>query len=141
MKKLLLAAAIFAAINVQAQTKDTTVQITLNINQLRAVLAAIDANIDSKRASKELIDFLQQNAKIVNPVTDWNKKAQDVNKALDGTKTNYGVIAQELKTILPDLVGGMYGGKYLGVNYEQLISILIAAVQELNKKMEGITCR
>ena len=78
----------------------------------------------------------------VRPITHkWNKKAQDVNKALDGTKTNYGVIAQELKTILPDLVGGMYSGKYLGVNYEQLISILIAAVQELNKKMEGITCR
>lgn len=88
MKKLLLAAAIFASINVQAQTKDTTVQITLNINQLRAVLAAIDANIDSKRASKELIDFLQQNAKIVNPVTDWNKKAQDATKQIDNKPKN-----------------------------------------------------
>jgi len=88
MKKLLLAAAIFSAINVQAQTKDTTVQITLNINQLRAVLAAIDANIDSKRASKELIDFLQQNAKIVNPVTDWNKKAQDATKQIDNKPKN-----------------------------------------------------
>jgi len=88
MKKLLLAAAIFAAINVQAQTKDTTVQITLNINQLRAVLAAIDANIDSKRASKELIDFLQQNAKIINPVTDWNKKAQEATKQIDNKQKN-----------------------------------------------------
>lgn len=88
MKKLLLAAAIFAAINVQAQTKDTTVQITLNINQLRAVLAAIDANIDSKRASKELIDFLQQNAKIVNPVTDWNKKAEEAKKETEKPKKN-----------------------------------------------------
>ena len=88
MKKLLLAAAIFAAINVQSQTKDTTVQITLNINQLRAVLAAIDANIDSKRASKELIDFLQQNAKIVNPVTDWNKKAQEATKQIDNKPKN-----------------------------------------------------
>ena len=88
MKKLLLAAAIIAAINVQAQTKDTTVQITLNINQLRAVLAAIDANIDSKRASKELIDFLQQNAKIVNPVTDWNKKAQEATKQIDNKPKN-----------------------------------------------------
>lgn len=87
MKKLLLAALLFSG-SLQAQTKDTTVQITLNINQLRAVLAAIDANIDSKRASKELIDFLQQNARIVNPVTDWNKKAQEAQKAIDNKPKN-----------------------------------------------------
>mgnify|MGYP003434195991 CR=1 len=88
MKKLLLAAAIFAAINVQAQTKDTTVQITLTLNQLRAVFAVLDQNIDSKKVSKEVLEFLQANAKIVNPVTDWNKKAQEATKQIDNKPKN-----------------------------------------------------
>ena len=88
MKKLLLAAAIFAAINVQAQTKDTTISITLSLNEFRAVLATIDANVDSKRTSKELLDFLQKNARIINPVTDWNKKAQEAQKAVDNKPKN-----------------------------------------------------
>ena len=65
------------------QPKDTTIAVTLNINQFRALLFAIDQNIDSKKASKELIDFLQQNARMVNPTTDWNKKAQEAQKAVD----------------------------------------------------------
>ena len=88
MKKLLLAAAIFAAINVQAQTKDTTISITLSLNEFRAVLATIDANVDSKRTSKELLDFLQKNARIINPVTDWNKKAQEATKQIDNKPKN-----------------------------------------------------
>ena len=88
MKKLLLAAAIFAAINVQAQTKDTTISITLSLNEFRAVLATIDANVDSKRTSKELLDFLQKNARIINPVTDWNKKAQEATKQVDNKPKN-----------------------------------------------------
>lgn len=68
------------------QPKDTTIAVTLNINQFRALLAAIDLNIDSKRTSKELLEFLQQNARIINPTTDWNKKAEEAQKAVDKEK-------------------------------------------------------
>jgi hypothetical protein len=91
MKKtttLLLAAVLFAfAANAQQQQpKDTTIAVTLNINQFRALMMAIDANIDSKKTSKEILEFLQTNASIVNPTTDWNKKAEDAKKETDKPK-------------------------------------------------------
>lgn len=68
------------------QPKDTTIAVTLNINQFRALLAVIDLNIDSKKTSKELLDFLQQNARIINPTIDWNKKAEEAQKAVEKEK-------------------------------------------------------
>jgi hypothetical protein len=66
MKKLLTTAALFIALSSQAQEKqDTTIAITVNINEFRALLYAIDTNIDSKKVSKELLEFIQKNAKIV----------------------------------------------------------------------------
>ena len=46
---------------------DTTIQVTMNIDQFRAVLISIDQNIDSKKVSKELLEFLQKSAKMVQP--------------------------------------------------------------------------
>lgn len=85
MKHLLLIAAIFAAnaLQAQEQPKDTTISITLSLNEFRAVLSAIDANVDSKRTSKELLDFLQKNARIINPTTDWNEKAKKAAKEIE----------------------------------------------------------
>lgn len=80
----LLLAALLLTTTVKAQEpKDTTISVTLSINQFRALLATIDTNIDSKRASKEILEFLQQNAKMIQPTTDWNKKAQDAAKQIE----------------------------------------------------------
>ena len=66
MKKLLTTTALFVALLSQAQeNKDTTIAMTVNINEFRAILYAIDANIDSKKVSKELLEFIQKNSKIV----------------------------------------------------------------------------
>lgn len=75
---LLVASASFAQDKpkAQEQPKDTTIAVTLNINQFRALLTVIDINIDSKKTSKELIDFLQQNARIVNQTPPTPKKEE-----------------------------------------------------------------
>jgi hypothetical protein len=66
MKQLLTTAALFIACLSQAQKKkDTTIAMTVNINDFRAILYTIDTNIDSKKVSKELLDFIQKNSKIV----------------------------------------------------------------------------
>ena len=66
MKKGLLIIAMLFALGVSAQEKkDTTLQTTLTIDQFRAVLYAIDQNIDSKSLSKQLIDLLNKNTKMV----------------------------------------------------------------------------
>ncbi|HJV19273.1 MAG TPA: hypothetical protein VJ552_05285 [Sediminibacterium sp.] len=58
------------------QSKDTTIAVTMNINQFRALLVVIDQNIDSKKASKELVEFIQQSARIVNLKPEQPKKEQ-----------------------------------------------------------------
>jgi hypothetical protein len=66
MKKLLTTTALFIVCLSQAQEKkDTTIAMTVNINEFRAILITIDQNIDSKKVSKELLDFIQKNSKIV----------------------------------------------------------------------------
>ncbi len=80
MKKLLLIITIFVGLSLQAQTpqqpKDTTVQITLTLNQLRAVFAVLDQNIDSKKVSKEVLEFLQANAKMLTPAPATEKTVE-----------------------------------------------------------------
>ena len=50
---------------------------------------------------------------------------------------HYGLSAQELKEIYPDLV---YEGQdgYLGVNYVELVPVLIRAIQELKEEIDGL---
>ena len=48
---------------------------------------------------------------------------------------HYGLIAQELQEIYPDLVVEGEDG-YLGVNYIEIIPLLIRSIQELNAKIE-----
>ena len=52
---------------VEPAKKDTTIAIQMKLDQFKALLYAIDANIDSKKVSKELLDFLQKSAQIVQP--------------------------------------------------------------------------
>lgn len=66
MKKAIFIAALFLAVTAQAQEKkDTTIQVKMSINDFRIVLGTIDANIDSKKVSNGLLEFLQKNASIV----------------------------------------------------------------------------
>ena len=54
--------------------KDTTIQITVKLNDFKALLFLIDQNIDSKRTSKEILDFLQKNARIIEQPSDKPKE-------------------------------------------------------------------
>jgi hypothetical protein len=66
MKKVFIAVAILFSLSASAQEKkDTTIEIKLSIDQYRAIMYTIDANIDSKKISKELLEFIAKNASIV----------------------------------------------------------------------------
>jgi len=66
MKKTIATIALFVALSAQAQEKqDTTIAMTVNINEFRAILYTIDQNVDSKKVSKELLEFIQKNSKMV----------------------------------------------------------------------------
>lgn len=53
---------------------------------------------------------------------------------------HYGLSAQELQSIYPNLVKEGQDG-YLGVNYIELVPILIRSIQELNEKIETMESR
>ncbi|HHX54919.1 MAG TPA: tail fiber domain-containing protein, partial [Clostridiales bacterium] len=57
----------------------------------------------------------------------------------DDIRTNYGVIAQEVEKILPDLVHQTNG--YKSVDYIQMIGILLAGVRELNCRINNLENR
>ena len=68
---------------------------------------------------------------------NWNNDKQHIYKGKD-----YGVVAQEIQEVLPELVQERENG-YLAVNYEKLVPLLIESIKELktqidhlNKKLE-----
>jgi len=60
---------------------------------------------------------------------DWNEEEQDIYKGKD-----YGVIAQEIEEIFPELVQTRENG-FKAVKYDKLVSVLIAGIQELSKEI------
>ncbi len=67
----------------------------------------------------------------MNPVAfTWNSKARELNNAKDD-RVNYGMIAQELEQVMPELVHGIYDNKYKSVDYVQGVPIAFQGIKEL----------
>ena len=62
----------------------------------------------------------------------WNEEKQDIYKGKD-----YGVIAQEIEQILPELVDTRDNG-YKAVKYDKLVSLLVECIKDLSKQMEQL---
>jgi hypothetical protein len=63
---------------------------------------------------------------------DWNEELQKARKGHD-----IGVIAQEVQSILPEVVVERDNG-YLGVDYQKLVPVLIEAIKELSAKIKDL---
>ena len=50
---------------------------------------------------------------------------------------DYGLIAQEVEKVLPNVVGHMKDG-YKGIKYEKIIPFLIDSIQQLTKRVEEL---
>jgi len=61
---LFVAAFSFAQKDSVKAKQDTTIQISMSLDQFRLLLYSIDQNIDSKKVSKDLLEFLQKSAAI-----------------------------------------------------------------------------
>jgi hypothetical protein len=62
----------------------------------------------------------------------WNNEKQNIYKGKD-----YGVIAQEIEKILPELVETRENG-YKAVKYDKVISLLIEGIKELSKEVSEL---
>ena len=54
------------------------------------------------------------------------------------TQNKIGLIAQEVKKIIPEVVSGNEENEKLGMNYAEMIPVLINAIQELKMKVESL---
>ena len=102
----------------------------LTFNPSTGQLNAVEVNSTSDETLKENIKNIISPLSILNQITgvsfnwkEWGKKS-------------YGVIAQELAKILPELVSKNENG--LSVSYLPLIAILIEAVKEQQKQIDEI---
>ena len=71
---------------------------------------------------------------LLNPVSyNWKDEKDRGNKI--------GFIAQEVKNVIPEIVIGDEGKEKLGINYAEMVPVLINAVQELKIKLEVLRKR
>ena len=63
---------------------------------------------------------------------DWNEEKQNIYKGKD-----YGVIAQEIQEVMPELVDTRDNG-YLAVKYDKIVPLLIESIKELKKEIEEL---
>ena len=64
---------------------------------------------------------------------NWNELAEGKDK----DKREAGVIAQEIKEVLPEAVIERDNG-YLAVQYERLVPLLIEAIKELKEEVQSL---
>jgi hypothetical protein len=88
--------------------------------------------------SGELISFSDQTLKTdIFTITDALEKVKNLRGVYYTNKETHdksiGVIAQEVKEVLPEVVKT---GKKLGVAYGNLVGLLIEAIKELNQRIE-----
>ena len=113
--------------NLNTATISTT---KIYFNPSTGILSVTDLNSLSDLAFKTNVEPVSRSLEILqelNPVKfTW----------VDNKKTSYGVIAQELETILPELVHTTNGIK--SVSYQPLIAFLISAVQQLQRQINEL---
>jgi len=80
--------------------------------------------------------YLDKMSQLKTITYNWNDVARDVNK-VDTSVTNYGLLAQNVESVFPELVSTDSNG-FKQVNYSRLPLYLLKSLQELSKKVAGI---
>lgn len=94
------------------------------------VITCVDLNSTSDAALKQNITPVDNAIELISQITgvafDW---AQD-------QRSSVGVLAQDVESVLPELVGSNEGHKT--VNYNGLVGVLIQAVKELSEEVKAL---
>jgi hypothetical protein len=92
-------------------------------------LSATIFNSLSDATLKENVEPISNALDVINKLSgvgfDWKESGQH----------SYGVVAQNMEKVIPDLVGNINNMKT--VNYDGIIAFLIEAIKELNNKLEN----
>ena len=105
-----------------------------NITATGEVTAYVASDIRLKRDIFPIFNSLEIISKLYPVSYKWN----DLAKELNSTKTDaleYGLIAQDVENVIPDIVHTIYDGQYKAIDYIKLIPFLIDAIKELKAKL------
>ena len=124
--------------NATASTTKTTgalivtggIGVSGDINAGGDIVAFASSDIRLKNNIRPIQSPLEKISKISGCEFDWNADLQSIYSGKD-----YGVIAQEIEEVFPELVQTRENG-YKAVKYDKLVSVLIEGIKELTKQVE-----
>ena len=108
------------------------IHVTGTIKSSDDIIAFASSDKELKNNIQPIQNSLEKINKISGNSFDWNEDKQDIYKGKD-----YGVIAQEIEEVLPELVITRENG-YKAVKYDKLVSLLIEGIKDLSKEVEEL---
>jgi len=115
-----------SAVGLTSSVGVTTTKLTFNPSAGR--ITAVDFNSTSDQRLKENIQSLSNSIEILNKINPVEFSWKDTKEK------SYGVVAQELENILPELVKDRE--EYKSVSYIPLIALLIDSIKEHQKQID-----
>ena len=102
------------------------------INAGGDVIAFASSDERLKDNIKPIENPLEVISQISGNTFDWNSEKQNIYNGKD-----YGVIAQEIQKVMPELVDTRDSG-YLAVKYDKIVPLLIESIKELKREIEEL---
>lgn len=109
------------------------------------------SSIDDDSSNSALANILSMNVLKYNYIESENSELDkriseeifgteqtEYKKEISESKLHFGLSAQELQKLYPNLVEEGQNG-YLAVNYTELVPVLIRSIQELKEELDGLT--
>ena len=124
---------------------------TLNGTEL-SVVGDVVANTSDKRLKRNIVNIdspLEKLSKINGVYFNWNEKAKELT-GKDTEQREVGFIAQEVQSILPEIVKqapfdtiehtnqSKSGEEYLTIQYEKIVPLLVECIKELKKEIDEL---
>jgi hypothetical protein len=113
---------------------------TGEIRATNDITAFYSSDIRFKENIKTIDNALDKVKRINGVYFDWNDDYITKHGGIDGyfvRKNDIGVIAQEVKEVLPEIVGQRDDG-FLAVKYDRIVSLLIEAVKEQQVQIDEL---
>ena len=108
----------------------------LGVNNTINAGGDVIAYASSDERLKDNIKPIENPLEIISQISgntfDWNSEKQNIYNGKD-----YGVIAQEIQKVMPELVDTRDNG-YLAVKYDKIVPLLIESIKELKKEIEEL---
>lgn len=118
-------------LNVAGQARiGSSLRVEGAINATGDIIAFVTSDKQLKRDIYPITDALYKINQISGVNFNWNTEKQT-----DYTGSDVGVIAQEIETVLPEVVTTRDNG-YKAVRYEKIVPLLIEAIKDLSRQVE-----